>query len=136
MTKYIYVHVQDNNPIADAQKIKLNDINLISNGSSEHIICDCLDVLPINDRINATKQLLNKIKIGGKLHLRFINLNLFAKHCYLNKIDNDKINGIIANVRSLINDSHIESITNTSNFRIHSLYYDGIVENVILERQS
>jgi hypothetical protein len=137
MSKYIYVHTVDNNPIQDAKKVNINDIKLISNGSVENIICDCLDSLMITDRISSTNELLKKIKIGGKIHLRFINLQLFGKHCYLNKLPFDRINTIINNIRSIVDDAHIEEILNiNNNFVLNSVVYDGIVENVILERIS
>jgi len=137
MSKYIYVYSVDNNPVQDAKKVNISDIKLISNGSADNIICDCLDVLTLNDRILHTSELLKKIKVGGKLHLRFINLQLFSKYCYLNKLELDKINNIIANIRSIVDDSHIEEILSVNNnFKLDSVVYDGMIQNVVLERVS
>ena len=137
MSKYIYVHSTDNNPIPDAEKINVNNVNLISNGSSENILCDCLDLFTINERTSLTNELLKKLRIGGKLHLKFINLKLFSKNCYLDKIEADKINNIIANVKSLVDDSHIDQILqNNNNFILKGLSYDGLAESIIIERKA
>jgi len=137
MSKYIYVHSNDNNPVPDAEKINISNINLISNGSSENILCDCLDLFPLSERISLTNGLLKKLCVGGKLRLKFINLKLFAKNCYLDKIDENKINAIVSNVKSLVDDSHLEQIlSNNRNFVIQSIVYDGLSEDVILERKA
>lgn len=137
MSKYIYVHAADNNPIPDAEKVNVNNVNLISNGSSENILCDCLDLFTISDRTSLTNELLKKLRIGGKLHLKFINLKLFSKNCYLDKIEADKINNIIANVKSLVDDSHIDQILqNNNNFILKGLSYDGLAESIIIERKA
>lgn len=137
MSKYIYVYVVDNNPIPDAEKVNINNINLISNGSSENIFCDCLDLFVIDERASLTNELLKKLRIGGCLHLKFINLKLFSKHCYLDKIEPDRINSIIANVKSLVDNSHIDNILqNNNNFMLKILSYDGLAETVIIERKA
>jgi hypothetical protein len=137
MSKYIYVHAGDNNPVPDAEKINISNVNMISNGSSENILCDCLDLFTISERTVLTNELLKKLRVGGTLHLKFINLKLFSKNCYLDRIEEKQLNNIIANVKSLVDDSHLEQILNNStNFAIKSLVYDGLSENVIIERRA
>ena len=137
MSKYIYVHVADNNPIIDAQRVHLSDISLISNGSCENILCDCLDVLPLSERVSSTNELLKKIRVGGRLHLRFINLKLFSKHCYLDKLDSSTINNILMSVKSLVDDAHMEQIiSSNNNFMLYSSSYDGLSQSIVIERKS
>lgn len=137
MSKYIYVYATDNNPLPDAEKISIDNINLISNGSSENILCDCLDLFTIDDRTSLTHELLKKLRIGGKLHLKFINLKLFSKNCYLDKIERSKLYNIIANVKSLVDDEHIEQILqDNNNFILKGLSYDGLAESVVIERKA
>ena len=133
--KKVYIYNVDNNIIDNVEKVHVSNIDMIPNGSCSVIVCDCLDSIDLQNRINLFDQILKKAGIGCSVILKFISLKLFGKYIYNDKLDTAQINQLLNICRSMIDESTFNQMLNSyNNFTIKENTYTGLMRQVTLER--
>lgn len=133
--KKIYIHNQDNNIIDNVEKVHISNLNNIPNGSCSLIVCDCLDSVTYSDRLILLSEVLKKAALKSEVILKMINLKLFSKHIFYDKLDLLQTNNILALCNSMWDDATChEIISQYSNFAIKENTHMGLIKQLILER--
>jgi len=133
--KKIYIYNIDNNIIENTDKVHISDMQTIPSGSCSMIVCDCLDSLSFDDRLNAINNILKKIAKGGSVIFKFMSLKLFAKYITNDKLDITQINYILNHCNSMYDENILTTVLNShSNFVIKENTYNGLIRQVGLER--
>lgn len=135
--KKIYVYNLLDSWVDNIDKIKIENINSISNGSCDLLLCDCLDSVLLTDRITLTSELVKKLTINGKLTLKFISLVNLSKLILTNQISIQEINNVFASCLSVIDeDLFAQQIEQFNNLDCIENFYNGLFRQVTLERKS
>lgn len=133
--KKIYVYTQDNNIIDNVEKIHVSNLNNIPNGSCSLIVCDCLDALTQEDRVILLSEVLKKAALKAEIIFKIINLKLFGKHIFYDKLDLAQTNNILALCNSMWDDStYHDVLSQYSNFSIKENTHMGLIKQIVLER--
>ncbi len=134
--KKIYIHNIDNHIVDNIEKVHISDLQTIPNGSCAMVICDCLDSLSFQDRLEATQHILKKIAKGGSVTFKFISLKLFAKYVMNDKLDIGQINQVLYHSRSMYDENMFTNVLSShTNFVIKENTYNNLIRQVVLERQ-
>jgi hypothetical protein len=135
--KTIYIVNGFQPSVRDIEQHNINNLSLLSNGSVDTIICDCLDSVAFSDRIKHMTEIFSKLKVNGTAIFKTINLKIFAKHILTDKIDTAGANNILGSIKSMLDDSDIDNIlSNYTNIRMVESINDGLSKTLTLQRVS
>lgn len=110
MNRNIAIVTENQKSIDGYQNILINDIDNITNGYINDILCECLDLVDIQDRTPLLKKILTKIAFEGSATFKFINATVLSNRIIKNEIDSEKISHIVKSAQSLWTDSQISQI--------------------------
>lgn len=132
-TVYIFNGFQPS--IKEIEQHNINNLSLLSNGSVDVIICDCLDSVVLSERIKHMGEIFSKLKVNGTAVFKTINLKIFAKHILADKVDTAQANTVFASIRSMVDDSTIdELLSHHPNIRMVESINDGVSKTLTLQR--
>lgn len=135
--KSIYISNSIDHSIKNIETINITDVDNLSNGSFDTILCDCLDTVSLKDRDQYLNIIIKKLKINGVLITKNINLKVFAKHIIDERLNINDANIIIENIKSLIDDDKFFSmIANSYNIKIIENIYNGMNQTITIKRVS
>lgn len=133
----IYVHNQDNNIIDNVEKVHISNLNSVPNGSCSLIVCDCLDTLNYSDRLVLLTEVMKKAALKCQVILKMINLKLFSKHVFYDRLDLNQTNNILSLCNSMWDEATCNDILSQyGNFINKENTHMGLIKQVILERVS
>ena len=135
--KKVYIHNQDNNILDNVEKIHISNLNNLPNGSCSLIVCDCLDSVSYSDRLILLSEVLKKAALNATIILKMINLKLFAKHIFYDKIDVQQTNNVLELCASMWDESTCHDILSRySNFSAIENTHTGLIKQITLQRVS
>jgi len=100
--KIAIIHPYLKEPIieSDRESINLNELNNFADSSCDSIyLTDALDFVPINDRSNALDLVVSKLRYGGSLVVRGLDLTDVSRMIYLKELDINSAMSILYNNR-------------------------------------
>lgn len=117
------------------EKISIDELNTIPNGSIKHIYCEILDSIDFDNREKLQSEILKKVMVDGTIYLRLLNSTLLAKKIIRQEIDLKTLNDVIFNTFSIIDNSTIISwMESQTNFAILKHDIDNIFSNIVIKR--
>jgi hypothetical protein len=135
--KKIYVYNQDNNIIDNVEKVHISNLGSIPNGSCALIVCDCLDSLTYSDRLLLLSEVLKKAALNCSVILKMINLKLFCKHVFYDRLDLQQANNVLGLCNSMWDENSChEILSQYNNFAIKENTHTGLIKQIVLERTS
>jgi len=133
--KKVYIYNQHEPSVKDTEKVHMEMISSISNGSTDIILCDCLDSVEYGERTNKTKEMLSKLKVNGEITFKTVNLDLMARSIYLDQLDLSSINNIIHSCSSIVNDEFFTAcLVSDDRFLITENINDQIFRTTTIKR--
>jgi hypothetical protein len=130
----IYNTGYTNTDIEFNNKLNINELNTVANGSIENIYCDIFDSLEFSKRIILQNELMKKIRLGGSIHIRYINILLFAKRVVSGDLNINEINDIVSAIKSVIDQESFDSwIMQQSNYTIEKIDTDKLYNHIVLK---
>lgn len=135
--KKVYVYNLTSDLVNEVDKVKIDNIESISNGSCSLVICDCLDTVSIADRLSITAELIRKLSIGGKIILKFLSIRSLSKLILSNQISIQDINNIFSSCQSVVDEDFFTQYLNQfDNLQYLENIYEGLFRQVTLERKA
>jgi len=133
--RVVYVHNGLAPSVNETECQHINNLAMLSNGSVDVIICDCLDSIVMSDRLERLNEMIAKIKVNGKIVLKTINLKIFAKYILQDKLSINDINDALASVKSMLDDSSMDEVLERyPNIRMVESINDGLGKILTLKR--
>lgn len=133
--RIVYVHNSLAPSVNETECQHINNLAILSNGSVDVIICDCLDSLVVSDRLERLDEMMAKIKVDGKIVLKTINLKIFAKYILQDRLGIKEINDVLSSVKSMLDDSSTDEILERyPNIRMVESINDGLGKILTLKR--
>lgn len=127
MNRNINLIIDDSESVDGYQNIKIQDLNNVINGFVNNIICECLDKIEFQQRLEVFKGILSKLAFDGIATFKFINGTMLASRIIKNEIDAKKISDIIKNINSLWTESLVlEAFSSFPNIRVEKNYIEHI----------
>lgn len=118
-----------------ANKISIDEINTIPNGSIDHIFCEVLDSLDIENREKLQSEIMKKIMIGGTVYFRYLNSTILVKKIIRQEIDLNRLNEIFYVTSSIVDNNYIISwLEHQTNFSVLKNDIDDIFSHIKLQR--
>jgi hypothetical protein len=121
--------------ISGYNNVLVKNLNQITNGYVNTIICNCIDQLSSKERNNIFLEMLKKLNHDGQITIKFINPILIA-----HKVNNGFVDGMgFADMVSGINSCWTESdifaiLANLEGFRINKLYSEDIHSIIVIQK--
>lgn len=135
--KKVYIHNQDNNILDNVEKIHISHMTSLPNGSCSLIVCDCLDSVSYEDRLILLSEILKKAALNANVILKMINLKLFAKHIFYDKINVQQTNNVLQLCNSMWDEGTChEVLSQYSNFSLTENTHTGLIKQITLQRVS
>jgi hypothetical protein len=133
--KKVYIHNQDNNIVDNVEKIHISNLNSVPNGSCSLIVCDCLDTVTYSDRLILLSEVLKKAALSCNVIFKMINLKIFGKHIFYDRLDIQQANNVLALCNSMWDESTChEILAQYNNFAIKENTHTGLMKQITLER--
>jgi phospholipid N-methyltransferase len=135
MINSLNIVINDSDFIEGSNNIKIQDINQITNGFVNNIVCYSLDSVSSESRNALFVELFKKLSPGGSLTVRFLNTFLLAK-----KIKNSNINGetfsrVVGNIRSAWMEGDLSGVLSSiENCQLNKLYSEDIYSIAVIEK--
>lgn len=132
MTMYIYKKTQS---IDTTNKIEIDMLNTVPNGSVQNIFCDCIDAIAFEQRNSIRNEILQKLSVGGQAKICIVNGRLLCKNLYLDKISYTDFNNVLIRTTSIGDPMDLyNSIPN--NYKIIKHKTENLLDFVTIERLS
>ena len=77
--------------IEGVNNVPVNQIGIVSNGYVEKMSLYCLDNMVLSDRNKVFAECCKKVKVGGEIQTRFVNLDLIPKQIRSGDLTSDSI---------------------------------------------
>jgi hypothetical protein len=135
ITQIYNPNYKDNIQVDFNSKINIYELNTIPNGSIDNIYCDIFDTIEFSKRIDLQNELMKKVRVGGLVHLKQINILLLSKKIIKGDIDLAEINNIFQNATSSLDQQYMDHwVSQQSNFFIEKIDIDGIYTLIVMKR--
>lgn len=135
ITQIYNPNYKDNIQVEFNSKISIYELNTVPNGSVDGIYCDILDTIEFSKRNDLQNILIKKIKIGGLVHLKQINIILLAKKIIKGDSDLSELNNVFQNTVSVLDQPSLDSwIYQQSNFVIEKIDMDNLYNYIVMKR--
>jgi hypothetical protein len=119
--------LDETNEIKGYDNVQIADIHTIINGYVDDIMCECLDKLDPDVRMNVLREIVNKLAFEGKAVFRFVNATLLADRIIKNELDTKKLSGIIKDIKSLWSEYVIiDAFNSLPSIKIDNYYNEGV----------
>jgi len=120
--------------IPNIDNINISKITDIINFSVDYIYCGILEHIESDHLIYIFNELSDKIRIGGKLIIKFSDIKELSNRYISNTIDNDTFISCVKNKKQIISLNSIYSIIDANSFRIIKVDRIDMLINITLER--
>ena len=120
--------------IPNIDNINISKIKDIINFSVDYIYCGILEHIESDHLIRIFNELSDKIRIGGKLIIKFSDIKELSNRYISNTIDNDTFMSCVKNKKQIISLNSIYSIIDANSFRIIKVDRIDTLINITLER--
>lgn len=120
--------------IPNIDNINISKITDIINFSVDYIYCGILEHIESDHLIRIFNELSDKIRIGGKLIIKFSDIKELSNRYISNTIDNDAFISCVKNKKQIISLNSIYSIIDANSFRIIKVDRIDTLINITLER--
>jgi len=120
--------------IPNIDNINISKIKDIINFSVDYIYCGILEHIESDHLIRIFNELSDKIRIGGKLIIKFSDIKELSNRYISNTIDNDAFISCVKNKKQIISLNSIYSIIDANSFRIIKVDRIDTLINITLER--
>ena len=120
--------------IPNIDNINISKIKDIINFSVDYIYCGILEHIESDHLIRIFNELSDKIRIGGKLIIKFSDIKELSNRYISNTIDNDTFISCVKNKKQIISLNSIYSIIDANSFRIIKVDRIDTLINITLER--
>lgn len=135
MNRNIAIITEHSSPVEGYQNVLIGNIDAVTNGYINDIVCECLDLVEIQDRTLLLQKILTKMSFEGSATFKFINATVLANRILRNEIESEKISHIIKNTRSLWTDSVISQIFGSiPNTAIEKNYTENIYSIISIRK--
>ena len=120
--------------IPNIDNINISKITDIINFSVDYIYCGILEHIESDHLIRIFNELSDKIRIGGKLILKFSDIKELSNRYISNTIDDATFISYVKNKKQIISLNSIYSIVDANSFRIIKVDRIDMLINITLER--
>ena len=120
--------------IPNIDNINISKITDIINFSVDYIYCGILEHLESDHLIRIFNELSDKIRIGGKLIIKFSDIKELSNRYISNTIDDSTFISCVKNKKQIISLNSIYPIIDTNSFRIIKVDRIDMTINITLER--
>ena len=120
--------------IPNIDNINISKIKDIINFSVDYIYCGILEHIESDHLIRIFNEISDKIRIGGKLIIKFSDIKELSNRYISNTIDNDAFISCVKNKKQIISLNSIYSIIDANSFRIIKVDRIDTLINITLER--
>jgi hypothetical protein len=132
-TIFIYNHTEPS--VKNVESHNINGLGLVSNGSVDSILCDCIDTISITDRSAKLAEIFNKLKIGGSVVIKTIDLKIFAKYVLNDQINKDHLSAILTNNQSMFDIRDMSQLLSSRpDIKITEQTNDGLSKTIKMQR--
>jgi predicted SAM-dependent methyltransferase len=115
----------------------LEDLNDITNHSCEEIICEeVFENIAYEQFLEAAQTIFTKLRLNGTILFKGIDLNFIMEQHRINLIDEEYVNKLIYNNKSVTSVKSILSIARQFGLNMVSLDRQGFIYKLILSRIS
>lgn len=127
----------DSENVSGYTNIDINTgLSSVVNGSTKHILCECLDRIPIQARNMALQQITNKLAFDGEAIFKFLNATVLAERIVKNELDCVKVSSLISNIVSIWTEYYILEIFNSiPNIIVQKSYIDNIYSVITITKK-
>lgn len=127
MNRNINLIIDDSSSVEGYQNIKIQDLNNVINGFVHNILCECLDQIEFQQRLEVFQGIIAKLAFDGTATFKFINGTMLASRILQNELDAKKISDIIKHIQSVWTESLItEAFSVFPNIKIQKNYIEHI----------
>ena len=120
--------------IPNIDNINISKIKDIINFSVDYIYCGILEHIESDHLIRIFNELSDKIRIGGKLIIKFSDIKELSNRYISNTIDDSTFMSCVKNKKQIISLNSIYSIIDANSFRIIKVDRIDMLINITLER--
>lgn len=120
--------------IPNIDNINISKIKDIINFSVDYIYCGILEHIESDHLIRIFNELSDKIRIGGKLIIKFSDIKELSNRYISNTIDDPTFMSCVKNKKQIISLNSIYSIIDANSFRIIKVDRIDMLINITLER--
>ena len=120
--------------IPNIDNINISKITDIINFSVDYIYCGILEHIESDHLIRIFNELSDKIRIGGKLIIKFSDIKELSNRYISNTIDDSTFMSCVKNKKQIISLNSIYSIIDANSFRIIKVDRIDMLINITLER--
>ena len=120
--------------IPNIDNINISKITDIINFSVDYIYCGILEHIESDHLIRIFNELSDKIRIGGKLIIKFSDIKELSNRYISNTIDDSTFISCVKNKKQIISLNSIYPIIDTNSFRIIKVDRIDMTINITLER--
>jgi len=120
--------------IPNIDNINISKITDIINFSVDYIYCGILEHIESDHLIRIFNELSDKIRIGGKLIIKFSDIKELSNRYISNTIDDSTFISCVKNKKQIISLNSIYPIIDTNSFRIIKVDRIDMIINITLER--
>lgn len=120
--------------IPNIDNINISKITDIINFSVDYIYCGILEHVESDHFIRIFNELSDKIRIGGKLIIKFSDIKELSNRYISNTIDDSTFMSCVKNKKQIISLNSIYSIIDANSFRIIKVDRIDMLINITLER--
>ena len=120
--------------IPNIDNINISKIKDIINFSVDYIYCGILEHIESDHLIPIFNDLSDKIRIGGKLIIKFSDIKELSNRYISNTIDDSTFMSCVKNKKQIISLNSIYSIIDANSFRIIKVDRIDMLINITLER--
>lgn len=119
--KNFNIYVSEKDIVSNFTPVNIHQIDDVSNGSASNIICTMLDKISYKEKQNFVHILLNKLTVGGRLILKFIDFDIFKIKLYKGDIDRISFNIMLEDIDTLWNLEDLDKLINALGNKFHIL---------------
>lgn len=112
--------------IEGVNNVPVNQIGIVSNGYVEKMSLYCLDNMVLSDRNKVFAECCKKIKVGGEIQTRFVNLDLIPKQIRSGDLTSDKYSAVLPSIQSVWAESDFRRGVQEMGYEVQSMHYEGI----------
>lgn len=126
MIKEMNVVMVEEQNIEGVNNVPVNQIGIVSNGYVEKMSLYCLDNMVLSDRNKVFAECCKKIKVGGEIQTRFVNLDLIPKQIRSGDLTSDKYSAVLPSIQSVWSESDFRRGVQEMGYEVQSMHYEGI----------
>lgn len=135
MINSLNIVINDTDFIEGSNNIKAQDVNQITNGFVNSIVCYSLDNVSSESRNSLFVELFKKLSLGGSLTVRFLNTFLLAKKIKLSNINGENFSKVVGNIKSVWMEGDLSGILSSiENCQLNKLYSEDIYSIAVIEK--